>query len=470
MRLALRFAVAITIGVGAVLALQAVLHVQRIGELQEAEIRANVITLARALSRGTEEVWILGGRESAANFAQRANDTHDRTQIAFRDVREGETALNASRVQRLSTAGGTWSIVAVAPVTVDGRYVGVLEIERELPSEREYFNSILRTQIATTLVAAFLAGLIALSVGAWFVGRPIQSLSELARRVARGEYSLRSEIVQADDVGDLAHELDAMTERLEEGREKVQSEHRARLQTLERLRHADRLSTVGRMASSLAHELGTPLNVVSGRATMIASDEALPGEARQNALRIAEQAERMTSTIHRTLEFSRSQPLERKETSIASVLEDAISLLQPILDDKGVVICTKGDTSVVAAIDADKILQVITNLIMNSVAAMPGGGTITIEIKREHVTDPKDPMIGCGDYIEISVCDEGGGIPEERLSKIFDAFATSKVHGTGLGLSVCQDIVREHDGWIEVESEVGRGSLFAVHLPESEAE
>jgi signal transduction histidine kinase len=311
--------------------------------------------------------------------------------------------------------------------------------------------------------------MIALTVGVWVVGRPIRKLSELARRVAEGDYTLRSNVMQADEVGELARELDAMTEQLQESVDQVRAERRARTETLEQLRHADRLSTVGRLASSIAHELGTPLNVVSGRATMIAADEAASEDTLESARHIVEQTERMTSIIRDTLEFSRRTPIDKRQTSIGEVLEHAVALLEPILDDKRIVVRIEGAKEAVAAIDAGKILQVITNLVMNAIHAMPTGGTITLRIEREHVSDPKDRHAAAGDFVKISVEDEGVGIPRERLDDIFDAFSTGREQGTGLGLSVCQGIVREHDGWIEVASEVGRGSQFMVYLPESEA-
>ena len=471
MRLALRFAAAITIGIGAVLVVQALLHVDRIAELQEKEIEDDLTTLSRALAGAVAEVWALGGPERAAAFVARADERRARTRITLhRDQTVDDTPIipDNPEVRRLSTREG-WSIVAVAPVRFDGQPVGVLEIERQLPSEQEYFRSILRTQVATTLVAAALSGVIALAVGVWVVGRPIRKLSGLARRVANGDYSLRSNVVQADEVGELARELDAMTERLEESVDQVRAERRARTETLEQLRHADRLSTVGRLASSIAHELGTPLNVVSGRATMIAGDETASEETQENARRIVQQTERMTSIIRETLEFSRRRPIDRRQTSIGEVLEHGVVLLEPILEDRGIAVRIAGAREVVAAIDAGKILQVLTNLVMNAIHAMPNGGTITLRVQREHVDDPKDRHASAGVFVKVSVEDEGVGIAQERLDDIFDAFSTGREQGTGLGLSVCQGIVREHDGWIEVASEVGRGSQFMVYLPESEA-
>jgi len=472
MRLALRLTAALTIGIGAVLAVQAVLHVNRIAELQEAEIKGELINLVRALSRAAGELWTIGGEERAAAFVAEANERRKHTKIGLVVLNEldEESALpTTTRIERLSTKKG-WRIIAAAPVRSGGSTVGALEIDRQLPQEREYFASILWTQVGTTIAAAVVAGLIALGVGFLLVGRPIRKLSDLARRVAEGDFSVRANIEQRDEIGNLARELDAMTDRLAWSRDEVRAERRARTEALEKLRHADRLSTVGRLASSLAHELGTPLNIVSGRAMMIASDDALPLETRQNAESIAEQAQRMTGIIRQMLDFSRRRPLQKEEIRIGDVLDHAVSLMEPILEDKRVAVAVEGPRAAVLPIDAGKILQVLTNLMMNAVHAMPNGGLITLHVEREHVADPKDRHASEGDFVKLTVQDEGVGIPEDRLDEIFTAFFTTKKEGagTGLGLSVCHGIVREHGGWIEVQSEVGEGTQFTVYLPERE--
>jgi two-component system NtrC family sensor kinase len=471
MRLALKFAAAVTLGIGLILVLQAVLHVHRMAEFQEAEIKSDLVTLARALSNAVEEVWTIGGRERAAEFVAKADERRKRTSIRLVGVDELEVSDFPSEppIQRLSTPEG-WYIAAIVPVRFGGQIIGALDIRRRLPSEREYFESILWTQLGTTVAAAILSGLLAVGLGLWLIGRPMQRLSELARRVAGGDFSLRSDVSQADEIGELARELDAMTERLAESHEAVQSERRARTETLEKLRHADRLSTVGRLASSMAHELGTPLNIVSGRAGMIASDESLPREARDNAESIAEQAQRMTVIIRELLDFARREPLKRERTRIGDVLEHASSLMQPLLEHRNVAVDIEGFGETVLPIDAGKVLQVVTNLLMNAIQAMPGGGTITLRVDERHVADPKDRRTAAGKFVCIAVEDEGTGIPADRLDEVFQPFFTTKRDGvgTGLGLSVCQGIVREHEGWIEVQSEVDRGTRFTVYLPGEE--
>jgi signal transduction histidine kinase len=320
----------------------------------------------------------------------------------------------------------------------------------------------------STWLIAVAAGVVIFAAGTWLVERPLKALTALARRVAHGDYSLRTRITTGGEVGELARELDAMTDRLAASQLKISAERRARTSALEQLRHADRLSTVGKLASSMAHELGTPLNVVAGRARMIETDEGASDGARDNARIIAEQAERMTEIIRELLEFSRRKPLDRRSARIGDVLEHAATLLEPICEDKDIVLEIAGAPEVEAEIDSGKVLQVLTNLLMNAVQAMPDGGRIELSVSREHVDDPPDRRAKAGDYLVIVVDDEGVGIPEDRLPDIFDAFFTTKKEGkgTGLGLSVCHGIVRDHGGWMEVASVVGEGTTFRVYLPE----
>ncbi len=466
MRLAIKFAFALTLAFALLLVVQATLHVREIAALQEREIRDDVGMLGRTLAAGTAELWKIGGRTQAEEFIRRANSRRDRTLIRLRSESSSGVGTPEVTMLRLSK-GEDWSILATAPVRIDGRYVGSLEIERRLPREREYYSSLLHTQVWTTLVGAVVSGLVALAWGLWLIGRPIRQLSELAHRVADGDFSLRTNIRQRDEIGRLASDFDAMTDKLAEAQRRVRKERRARTTALEKLRHADRLGTVGKLASSMAHELGTPLNVVSGRATMIANDGEASERVKNNARTIAEQASRMTAIIRELLDFARRKPLERQDERIGDVLGHAVSLMEPMCEDHDIEITTAGELDLMVQVDASKTMQVLTNLIMNAIHAMPDGGRITLQVRREHVAEPPDRHASGGQFVKISVRDEGIGIGSDRLEEIFEDFFTTKgSKGTGLGLSVCHGIVREHGGFMQVDSELGKGSCFNVYLPE----
>jgi signal transduction histidine kinase len=264
----------------------------------------------------------------------------------------------------------------------------------------------------------------------------------------------------------LAFALRRMTDQLAGARRQLVEQRNARAALRERLRHADRLSTVGRVASGLAHELGTPLNVVAGRAAMIVADTRDEKLANHASI-IAEQAQRMTAILGELLDFSRRRGAQLEEARIRAVVGQAVTLIEPIAEASGVRVNVGTVGDLAATLDVGKTLQVLTNLMMNAVQAMPEGGTLTLDARAVNVAEPKDDHAEPGAYVVLEVTDAGIGIAKDDLEHIFQPFFTTKrqSRGTGLGLYVCQGIVREQLGWIEVTSEPGRGSRFSVFLP-----
>jgi two-component system, NtrC family, sensor kinase len=251
-----------------------------------------------------------------------------------------------------------------------------------------------------------------------------------------------------------------------EAAERAHEEHVA---ALDQLRHSDRIATLGRLASSVAHELGNPLNVIELRAQLITSGAATTLEqAQQSAAVIVEQTRRMTRIIGEVLSFARMQPARIARTDLTMVLRKALALSQHISKKHGTNIQLElPETAVELDGDADKLLQIIVNLVVNGIQATLGGGTLSVRIDEEHRAALDDPDGKHRRYVRVDVADHGVGIPGDLLSKVFDPFFSTRTAegGTGLGLSVAQGIAREHEGWISVTSELGRGSTFKVYLP-----
>jgi signal transduction histidine kinase len=262
--------------------------------------------------------------------------------------------------------------------------------------------------------------------------------------------------------------MDRMGDQLLRAKTQLEAETEARVRSVEQLRHADRLSSIGTLSSGIAHELGTPLAVISGRAELIA-DGSVEGETvKTYAKSIAKQAKKMTEIIRQLLDFARRSRSTLSPKNVAKVAEITVSMLRSLAVKKGIELSltSSADDAQVAA-DAVQLQQVLTNLIVNAIQAMAGGGAITVAVDRQWARPPVDHDGQEGTYICIAVRDEGAGIPSDIRAKVFEPFFTTKPvgQGTGLGLAVSYGIVREHGGWIEVESEVGRGSCFSVYLP-----
>lgn len=198
-------------------------------------------------------------------------DTMDAS--ALRDLAPGESL---SRIA--STAAGEERLTDV-PVSIGGVHAGMIELAEPLDAEERAVHRIVVDTVGTTLMLALVSAALSIILGFWFVGRPIRALSEKARRIGGGDFSTPLTLPQKDELGELALEMNAMCERLVEAHKRIEQEASARIATLDQLRHADRLMTVGKLASGIAHELGTPPNVISARAEMISSGDATLVEA-----------------------------------------------------------------------------------------------------------------------------------------------------------------------------------------------
>jgi two-component system, NtrC family, sensor kinase len=223
-----------------------------------------------------------------------------------------------------------------------------------------------------------------------------------------------------------------------------------------RLVQADKLSSIGLLAAGVAHEVNTPLAVISTYAQMLAKQISEDEQKSKLLDKIAKQTFRASEIVNSLLSFSRTSTTEFVEVDVSKVIQETLNLLEHQLKKSGVEV--KLETpAVLPAVkgNAGKLQQVFLNLFLNARDAMDAGGTLTIHAWSE------------GGFARIDVADNGQGIAPEHLERIYDPFFTTKAarKGTGLGLSVSYGIVREHGGTIEVDSHLGIGSRFRVELP-----
>jgi two-component system sensor histidine kinase HydH len=227
---------------------------------------------------------------------------------------------------------------------------------------------------------------------------------------------------------------------------------------LNRLEHqlvrAEKLATVGVLTAGLAHELGTPLAIIRGRAEILEDRVKLP-----EIKTILEQSDRISSTLRQVLDFSRDQPVVMQATDVVAACHTVAGLLDFRLRQKRVhcQVDPSGDSFFVAA-DPDQLQQVLVNLMMNACDACRSGGKITLHAWK----DPASP-----DFVRLDVIDDGCGIPATKLDAVFDPFVTTKPkgEGTGLGLPVAASIVRNHQGQISITSTEGKGTTATVLWP-----
>ena len=451
----------------------------------ETRARENTLMLGRALRPALVEIWSQEGPTLALEMLSYAADRVRRTQqLDLRFVRtsdgKGPGVQPLVRPDRLAgldaeeervfveKVAGNETLLTYLPVVVGNQQVGALEVSGPLTERDNEFRAEILQILGRTALAA-LAAFIAVGVaGVFFVGRPMRLLVAKARRIGAGDLSQPLELKQRDEVGELATEINQMCERLAAAQARVEEETNQRIAASEQLRHADRLTTVGKLASGVAHELGTPLNVVSGRAKMITRGQVTGTELVESAQAIVDQAERMTNIIKQLLGFARRRQPQRRKESLRGVVDRTLALLHPMAQKSAVVFKPNhGEPEPFAEVDVGLIEQALTNLVVNAIQAMPKGGLLTIHSCEEFVSPPAGIPTTAGAYACLHVEDTGSGMNSEQLRHAFEPFFTTKEvgSGTGLGLSVAHGIVRDHGGWIAATSAVDKGSRFSIYVP-----
>lgn len=248
----------------------------------------------------------------------------------------------------------------------------------------------------------------------------------------------------------------------------LRRETSAHMATVEQLRHRDRLAMVGQVASGIAHEIGTPLHVITARARFITEPDATLEEARRHASAIIEQSDRVATTIRQLLDFARRRGPQRDVVSLVDLTRRTLDLLRPLAMKRQVELTLAVDgLPAMAPVDPNQVEQAIGNLVMNAIQAISGQGLVTIRVQPVRKRPPVDIGGEETDQVAITIEDNGTGIAPKDLAHIFEPFFTTQSagEGTGLGLSITQEIIRDHGGWIEVESEPWKGSRFTVVLP-----
>jgi signal transduction histidine kinase len=294
------------------------------------------------------------------------------------------------------------------------------------------------------------------------VVRPISRLMVGIQRLGRGEPAAPLPVDRRDELGRVAEAFNEMTAQLEAARRRLLAETERSLELEQQLRLAETLAVAGKLASALAHEVGTPLNIVSGRAEFLQMSPSLDDAARRDLGIIVAQIERISKIIRSLLDSVRPQKLEIQPTVLADVLDRILPLLNHPARRRGVVIATSVSADLPALLaDPGQLQQVLINLVLNGLDVTPAGGKVSIAARALHAGDRSG--------VAIAVSDTGPGIPVELRAKVFEPFFTTKPagQGTGLGLAICRDIITGHGGEITVESPPGSGTTFTVWLPDA---
>lgn len=296
-------------------------------------------------------------------------------------------------------------------------------------------------------IIGVIAVLVGLLVTAWvtFSLRPLVRLRTAARRIAAGDYASRVDETGPDEVAGLAREFNAMGRAVEEReRELVRSE---------------RLAAVGKMAAMITHEVRNPLSSIALNSELLEEELAAldaGDEAKELCRAIGREVDRLTAITEEYLTFARLPKPRLAPGSLPALVDDLARFVRDDLASRGVTLEVEHARDLPPAmLDEGQIRQSVLNLVRNAAEAVAtrGGGHVWI---RTHAA---------GDAVAVAVADDGPGIPAELRERLFDPFVSTKDGGTGLGLALTHQIVRDHGGDITVESQVDRGSTFTIVLP-----
>ncbi len=358
-------------------------------------------------------------------------DAHGIRQLGVINAINNEPACSASACHAHDR---TQRVLGVLDVTMS-----LADVDRQVASSRRY-----------TLTLSLLA-IAAISLLLWaafhqLVGRPVARLVAATNAVAAGDLTHRIPVVRHDELGQLATSFNAMTVSLEEARRQVYQ--------------SNKLASLGRLAAGIAHEINNPLTGVLTYSSFLLKRAGNDTEARHDLETIVQETKRCRDIVRGLLDFARQVPPRKSLIDVNEIVLRALHIVDNQLRVQNIRVATdlRGDLPRILA-DPNQLQQVLINLLVNAADAFDG------DEREIRVATTLRPVQG-QDMLEITVADNGVGIPEKDLGKIFEPFFSTKENkGTGLGLAVVWGIVSEHGGVVKVRSTVGEGTTFTIHLP-----
>ena len=345
-----------------------------------------------------------------------------------------------------------WYITAYEPIRdinnhiIGMLYVGILE--------QKYLDM----KIQTTLIflGITLLGAFASIIVAYFISRmisvPIWKMVSASEKIAKGDLNTKVEINTNDELQELADSFNSMAYALKKRDQQLKDS------TTKRIMESERLALIGQLAAGVAHELNNPLQGIVAYSHLLLEKMPSADPRRDSIQKIVAQANRCTDIVRGLLDFSRQRKPQKKLYNVNLILQESIFWVEKQALFHNVQITKHiAENLPQTVVDPSQIQQVFINIIINAAEAMEGSGRLTLATRLD----------SDGEFIAVEFTDNGCGINKEDLDNIFDPFFTTKEvgHGTGLGLAISYGIVKEHNGTLSVESEVGKGTTFIVRLP-----
>ncbi|MBX7113210.1 MAG: HAMP domain-containing protein [Myxococcaceae bacterium] len=377
-------------------------------------------------------------------------------------------AAQANRpVTRFEGPRGLSYLVVALPLRSDsGARLGMLAVVRPLETLRQDLRATAYSTVLT--IATVLATLIAV---AWLliqlhVRRPLSSLLTAIHSVRAGDLTA-SATESRDELGQIAMAFNAMVRELQTAQRKAAEETEARHDVEAGLARIDKLVTLGQLSAGLAHEIGSPLQVLNGRARALAARADVPADIRRTAEILAEQSDRITTIVEQLMSFARKKAPHMAPAHLGSAIAKVVELLEPEARRRGVRLSLSVEENLPSVpADAEQAQQVAMNLLTNALRATPKEGQVKVRVARATFS----AQAGAAKQPSVSVTIENSGpvIAAQSLERIFEPFFTTwqDAGGTGLGLAVVRTIVTEHGGAVSVISDEINGTIFTAHFPQ----
>jgi two-component system NtrC family sensor kinase len=367
-----------------------------------------------------------------------------------------------------------WEVLA--PLHIGRRIVGGIRILTSL-EEVETFLAYKRSRtILFTLISVAVLILVLAVFFSRAINRPVQRLVRAMSEAEEGKLRVAVPVEARDELGllavhfnrmlsrisqfneELTLRIEAATRELAQRNEELRLANESLFQAQRQLVQSEKLSALGHVAATMAHEIGTPLNSISGYIQLMLT-EGGGSEVLTKRLKIIEsQLDRLTRTIRNLLHSTRQPDPHLQPLEISHLLETIVALTQPEMSQRGVTLIRQFDPSVPPLSgDPGLLQQVFLNLVTNALDAMPQGGILTLSTTFDDQ----------GHSVELAVRDTGTGMSAEVKQRALEPFFTTKKpgKGAGLGLSICEEIVRSHQGKLEIETGEGKGSTIRIQLP-----
>jgi two-component system NtrC family sensor kinase len=374
-------------------------------------------------------------------------------------IQEFDLANSAHFVEFERWIGGRRWFCRLVPLSVSGRPAGYLLVSQDWTDISEDLRDRSIGSIAAAiLVMALIAGIIPLAVR-HYISNP---LSELSRRVTRlsDEHDGDDRGLAGDEVELLTEEFRRLDQQLTQAGADLLERHRREIELVHRLQHADRLATIGTLASGLAHEIGTPMGVIRARAEYLLHSRPTSAKINEGLEIIVKQIDRISGIVRMLLNYARGSEPVRTACDVRRIVEHALSLVETEAARRRVHLTADlGERPLTAECDSDQLQQVFINLAVNAFDAMdPDGGTLRVFAEVSGINHER--------HARIIFADTGPGVAPQLRSRVFDPFFTTKApgEGTGLGLEIARTRVRGNGGVLDFDSRPGR-TEFRVCLP-----